>query len=101
MANKQLLELFRGFEQPGKEYVKYLEDIIKEHMDMGTAAMKVKDDREYKLKTICHGDPWFNNMMFRYIPETNKPSDVVFIDFQLGKHSIVTLPLISDLFFIW
>jgi len=87
MGNKQLLELFRGFEQQDKEYVKYLEDIIKEHMDMGTAAMKVKDDREYKLKTICHGDPWFNNMMFRYIPESNKPSDVVFIDFQLAGYA--------------
>jgi len=83
-GNAAQREMFKGFEdkKSGKQYVKYLDDLISRHLDMGTADMKVRDYQKYKLKTICHGDPWFNNMMFKYKDDT-KLDDIVFIDFQI------------------
>ena len=62
---------------PGKGYVKALENIISKHGDIATLAMKVHDKEEFKLKTICHCDPWFNNVLF-------KDGAALYIDFQLS-----------------
>ena len=79
IGNKSQRAMFKGFEQknPGGNYETFLEDLIEKHLDMGTAAMKVRDHQKYKLKTICHGDPWFNNMMFKY-KDGDKLDDILF-----------------------
>eukprot|EP00092_Neocalanus_flemingeri_P030907 GFUD01033564.1.p1 GENE.GFUD01033564.1~~GFUD01033564.1.p1 ORF type:complete len:244 (-),score=81.37 GFUD01033564.1:57-692(-) len=74
-------------------YVKYLEDLIAKHLDFATAANKVRDDMKYKLKTICHGDPWFNNMMFKY-KDDKQLDGVVFIDFQIAGYVSPALDLV-------
>jgi len=87
--------MFKSLEEknPGKNYLKYLEDLIANHLDMGTADKKVRDDQKYKLKTICHGDPWFNNMMFKY-KDDKQLDGVVFIDFQIVGYVSPALDLV-------
>jgi len=94
LTNDNQRAMFKGLEEktPGKNYVKYLEDIIDKHLDMGTAANKVKDSKKYKLMTICHHDPWFNNMMFKYKDEGNVDG-VVLIDFQIASYASPALDL--------
>ena len=50
---------------PGKGYVAAFDRIVSKHGDIATMAMKVHDKEEFKLKTICHCDPWFNNILFK------------------------------------
>eukprot|EP00092_Neocalanus_flemingeri_P008482 GFUD01009139.1.p1 GENE.GFUD01009139.1~~GFUD01009139.1.p1 ORF type:complete len:452 (-),score=161.32 GFUD01009139.1:183-1538(-) len=94
-GNNNYREMFKGLEEknPGKMYVKYLEDLIAKHLDFATAANKVRDDMKYKLKTICHGDPWFNNMMFKY-KDDKQLDGVVFIDFQIAGYVSPALDLV-------
>jgi len=84
VGNNQQKSLFQGLEDkyPGKDFLQHWEKLIESHGDLTTAAMKVRDIQKYKLKTICHGDPWFNNMMFTY-KENGKVDDILYIDFQM------------------
>ena len=95
VGNNSQSAMFKRFEQknPGGNYETFLEDLIEKHLDMGTAAMKVRDHQKYKLKTICHGDPWFNNMMFKY-KDGNKFDDILFIDFQIVGYTSPGLDLV-------
>lgn len=34
------------------------------------------------LNVFCHGDLWTNNVLVKYDPKTQKPKDVIIIDFQ-------------------
>merc|ERR1712013_649580 len=94
--NKEI-EPFRALgndaQSSGGKYERFLENIIEKHLDLGTAAMKVRDFQKYKLKTICHGDPWFNNMMFKYRKD-KKLDDIIFIDFQLSGYTSPALDLV-------
>ncbi|CAG7722643.1 unnamed protein product [Allacma fusca] len=40
---------------------------------------------EEPWNVLLHGDCWSNNMMFRYDEKTNRPVEVVFLDFQLCR----------------
>jgi len=95
MGNNAQRTMFKGFDDEGTDgkYEGFLENIIEKHLDIGTAAMKVRDQETYKLKTICHGDPWFNNMMFKY-KDGKKLDDIIFIDFQLVGYVSPTLDLV-------
>jgi len=95
IGNNSQRAMFKRFEQknPGGNYETFLEDLIEKHLDMGTAAMKVRDHQKYKLKTICHGDPWFNNMMFKY-KDGDKLDDILFIDFQIVGYTSPALDLV-------
>merc|ERR1712013_190706 len=84
VGNNGQRDMFKSFEDENSEgkYSRFLEEIIAKHLDLRTAAMKVRDHQKYKLRTICHGDAWFNNMMFKYDDE-KKLGDIIFIDFQI------------------
>lgn len=95
VGNDQQRSMFKGIDEknPGKNFVGILEKVIAEHGDLGTLAMKVRDKQSYKLKTICHGDPWFNNMMFMY-NDDGKLKDILFIDFQMMGYMSPALDLV-------
>merc|ERR1711915_1169567 len=94
MTNDNQRTMFKGFEEknPSRNYCNYLEDMIEKHLDMGTAANKVKDSKNFKLLTLCHHDPWFNNMMFKY-NDAEAPTDVVLFDFQIPSYASPALDL--------
>jgi len=95
LGNDSQRAMFKGLDDQTSEgkCEKFLENIIEKHLDLGTAAMKVRDFQKYKLKTICHGDPWFNNMMFKY-RDDKKLDDIIFIDFQLSGYTSPALDLV-------
>ena len=66
VTNDSQRAMFKGLEEtnPDTNYYKYLEVLIDTWHETG--ANKVKDSQNYKLMTICHHDPWFNNIMFKY-----------------------------------
>jgi len=66
---------------PGKDRVSRYNSFAEKHQDLNTMAWKLRDDGVFGLRTICHGDTWFNNMMFKY--EDTRAHEVMFIDFQL------------------
>ncbi|XP_069690940.1 uncharacterized protein [Periplaneta americana] len=39
--------------------------------------------RNGESNVLCHGDPWLNNMMFRYSEDTAEVQEFRFVDFQL------------------
>ncbi|TRY72195.1 hypothetical protein TCAL_11970 [Tigriopus californicus] len=49
-----------------------------------------------RFNVLCHGDPWFNNILFKY--DGNKPSDVCFVDLALTKWASPTIDLSYFLF---
>jgi hypothetical protein len=46
------------------------------------------------LSVLNHGDFWINNKMFHYCPNTEKPDEVRFVDFQLSRYSSPALDLL-------
>merc|ERR1711892_1534686 len=94
IANNSLKDLFGTIEKldPEKKYVKRLESVLDKHQDMNNAALSVREKQQYKLQTICHSDPWFNNMMFQYGPN-NTVEQAMFIDFQIASYHSPTLDL--------
>ena len=94
MTNDSQRAIFKGLEEknPGKNYSKYLEDLIAKHLDMANAANKVKDSQDYKLMTLCHHDPWFNNMMFKY-KDDGHVDKIVLIDFQIPSYASPALDI--------
>uniref|UniRef100_A0A146L0I5 CHK kinase-like domain-containing protein n=3 Tax=Lygus hesperus TaxID=30085 RepID=A0A146L0I5_LYGHE len=53
-----------------------------------SAAEKVKEMRlqPCKWNVINHGDPWVNNIMFKYKKGTTSPESVRFVDYQLSHY---------------
>ena len=74
------------------DYVEHFERFLENNLDIGMAAIEMKENSEFSVETLLHGDPWFNNMMFKY----NKDfivDDVVFIDFQMMSYGSPALDL--------
>ncbi|KAL1140743.1 hypothetical protein AAG570_000673 [Ranatra chinensis] len=46
-----------------------------------------------KFKVLCHGDAWVSNIMFRYLPESEVPIFVKFLDYQLTHLNSVAYDL--------
>lgn len=82
----------------GNNYVERFKSFAKQHEYFFKPAYKLRDSYDtnlFKIKTINHGDPWFNNMMFKYGvgDESGSPKEVRFIDMQLTTY----VPLVMDL----
>jgi len=85
-ALANVVEKWSGFEKYGDK----LRLIIPTICDRIMEIVKPVPD---SLSVLTHGDFWVNNMMFHYCPETGKPDQVRFIDFQLARYSTPVLDL--------
>lgn len=45
--------------------------------------LNIMHDSKNEFKVLNHGDPWVNNTLFKYDENSQIPTDVVFIDFQM------------------
>jgi hypothetical protein len=81
-----VVEKWPGFE----EYADKIRGIIPKLWDR---IMEIMKPVPGSLSVLNHGDFWVNNMMFHYCPETGKPDQVRFIDFQLSRYSTPALDL--------
>ena len=85
-ALANVVEKWSGFEKYGDK----LRLIIPTICDRVMEIVKPVPD---SLSVLTHGDFWVNNMMFHYCPETGKPDQVKFIDFQITRYSTPVLDL--------
>lgn len=81
-----VVEKWSGFEEYGDK----LRGILPTFCDRIMEIVKPVPD---SLSVLNHGDFWVNNMMFHYCPETGKPDQVRFIDFQMSRYSTPVLDL--------
>ena len=73
-----------------EKYKAAITKIIDKEGDINIPNMRLRDNREdFKMLTVCHGDPWFNNIMFKY-NEKNRPDKVVFLDLQITNYGPVS-----------
>ena len=49
-----------------KRYQQFFDKIVEKHKDLFSFGLNVREYHPWKLKTLCHGDPWFNNIMYRW-----------------------------------
>ena len=74
-------EKTRGYSEKLKNLKK---NVVEDFLNLLT-----DDDDNFKLKVLNHGDPWVNNIMFKYDDDDDttgsgkKPIDIMFVDFQL------------------
>ena len=90
-ALANFVEKWSGFEKYGDK----LRQIIPAICDRIVDIVKPVPD---SLSVLTHGDFWVNNMMFHYCPETGKPDQVRFVDFQLTRY---TTPVLDLQYFIY
>ncbi|XP_046660339.1 uncharacterized protein LOC124354138 [Homalodisca vitripennis] len=77
------------------KYAGLIRDILGSIWDMTIKA--IHSSRESPIKTLNHGDPWTNNLMFKYNNE-DKPSEMRLLDFQMMRYGSPANDLV---FFIW
>lgn len=77
----------------GKEYENVVENLIKNKEKFITKIIESASSEFDTFKVLNHGDLWVNNMMFKYNEETKKPTDVIFVDYQLSYYSSPGLDL--------
>jgi len=96
VANDGFRKLFKGLEDqnPGKKYCDLLEKVIEKYGMWGEFGMSAHDEESYHFKTFCHGDPWFNNMMYKYKDNQSTPEEAVLIDYQMSSYSAPALDLV-------
>ncbi|XP_050696562.1 uncharacterized protein LOC126985540 [Eriocheir sinensis] len=78
-----LLTKVGGYERA----IRWIEDILPKIPDI--IEEQVNDA---KLKLVCHGDCWSNNMLFRY-NEDDRPVEVMLLDVQLNNYSSPAIDL--------
>lgn len=93
MIKNGIADIITVAENWGKEYENVVENLIKNKENFITKIMKSASSEYDTLKVLNHGDLWVNNMMFKYNEETKKPTDVIFVDYQLSYYSSPGLDL--------
>ena len=49
----------------GTKYVDAMKALFEKHGGLFKPALIAKEMSQFKILTLCHSDPWFNNLMFR------------------------------------
>ncbi|CAD7091495.1 unnamed protein product [Hermetia illucens] len=64
-------------------YERFHPKLMKIHDNYKEVALNtVKLDPQNDIKVLNHGDLWVNNFLFKYDEETQRPTDIVFVDYQ-------------------
>ena len=71
-----IVQQWYGYEVIGQKLEKFSRNFRQNLLKLMTA-------RDNEIKVLNHGDPWVNNMLFRYNAQ-NVPIDLIFVDFQLS-----------------
>ena len=85
-------------------YVGTYQKFLDKHGCLDTVAIDIRDSwdtSKFKIKTFNHGDPWFNNMLFKYNSKDESsmvPIDVKLIDLQEVGYLPPTMDLTYFLF---
>uniref|UniRef100_A0A1B6FFN8 CHK kinase-like domain-containing protein n=1 Tax=Cuerna arida TaxID=1464854 RepID=A0A1B6FFN8_9HEMI len=77
------------------KYADLIRDLLGSIWDITIEA--IRSSRESPMMTLNHGDPWTNNLMFKYNSE-GKPSEIRLLDFQMMRCGSPANDLV---FFIW
>ncbi|KAH8359981.1 hypothetical protein KR093_009934 [Drosophila rubida] len=84
--------LIRSLEDDKEMYDRYadkLKGVVEHIMDYGERTMRPKKG---DFVTLCHGDLWTTNMMFKNNAE-GRPENVIFIDFQFSVYNSPAIDL--------
>ena len=74
----------------GFDYVKHVLAFFEKNIWVEDLRKKSQLTEGRPFTTICHLDPWFNNMLFHYGDngDPHKPAKVLLLDFQLSAYTI-------------
>nr|XP_040570387.1 uncharacterized protein LOC121119707 isoform X3 [Lepeophtheirus salmonis] len=87
MMKKSYFQMFQSLLNGSENdsFVKQFESLFRDTFS-NTNVFKLMEDKMYvsrsKFKILCHGDTWFNNIMFKY-DENGNIIDTIFLDMQM------------------
>lgn len=81
---------------PGKDYSKKWGDFIERVGDVMVATHEAYN-KDFRVKTFIHGDPWFNNMFFKYSTD-GSVEDLLMFDLQMVNYTSPAMDLAYFLF---
>ena len=82
MENYLLIASLIQEDTPDRDYVGHL-GRLSEALDKRLDRLRTSSEKHKKpFSTICHLDPWFNNMLFRY--DETEPQEALLLDFQFA-----------------
>nr|KAF7429307.1 hypothetical protein H0235_005705 [Vespula pensylvanica] len=70
-----------------KKVIEYVKSLKNKCYDIIAKLLSLPKDRYF---TICHGDAWINNILYKY-DKNGKLLDIKFVDFQISRHTSVAL----------
>ncbi|KAL2721871.1 hypothetical protein V1477_020691 [Vespula maculifrons] len=70
-----------------KKAIEYVKSLKNKCYDIIAKLLSLPKDRYF---TICHGDAWMNNILYKY-DKNGKLLDIKFVDFQISRHTSVAL----------
>lgn len=74
--------------QPRTKEIQGIIDIYKSFLESPTIyerLQQILDGPKQKYHTICHGDPWINNLLFLH-DQNGRIIDIKMVDYQIGRH---------------
>ncbi|XP_059086963.1 uncharacterized protein LOC131883497 [Tigriopus californicus] len=79
----------------GEKYVEAYQRFAKEQIDPLKLRDQLTGPEVCRFNVLCHGDPWFSNMLFKYEdgPVGKTPTDVCLVDLALTKWASPTIDL--------